>query len=211
MVCLRFSRSRIVAFSTGNVYGLVPADSGGSLETDVLRPVGEYAMTAVGRERILQYFSEAHAIPLAVLRLNYAHEMRYGVMVDLARSVWDEQPVDVTMGYFNALWQADANAMALAAFDHVATPPRVINLAGAEALSVRRVAEEFGRKLGKRVVFRGSEGPDALLSNGSLGFRMCGEPRVNAHRMIEWIADWVRRGGECLHKPTHFEVRDGTF
>jgi hypothetical protein len=211
MVCQRFCRSRIVAFSTGNVYGLSPVSHGGSTESDSLNPVGEYAMTALGRERIFQRFSQSQRIPLALLRLNYAHEMRYGVMVDLALAVWAEQPVELTMGHFNALWQGDANAMTLAAFDHLASPPRVINLSGPELVSVRTVAEEFGRLFQKRVAFTGTEAADALLSNGQLGFRLCGEPRVIAQQMIEWIAGWVRRGGESLNKPTHFEVRDGTY
>ncbi|MEX0643246.1 MAG: NAD-dependent epimerase/dehydratase family protein [Pirellulales bacterium] len=211
MVCRKFCHSRIVAFSTGNVYGLAPVARGGSVESDPLRPVGEYAMSAVGRERILEHFSQAQRIPLALLRLNYAHEMRYGVLVDIARAVGAEQPVDLTMGHFNALWQGDANAMALVAFDHLASPPRVINLAGAELLSVRYVAEEFGRLLNRRVVFCGTEAPDAVLSNGQLGFRLCGDRRIGAQQMMEWTADWVRRGGECLNKPTHFQVRDGIF
>jgi nucleoside-diphosphate-sugar epimerase len=211
MVCPKFQGSRIVAFSTGNVYGLVAVTGSGAVESDVLRPVGEYAMTAVGRERMFHYFSEKLSIPLAVLRLNYAHELRYGVMVDLARAVWENRPIDVSMGYFNAIWQGDANAMALAAFAHVTTPPRVINLAGAEKLSVRAVAEEFGHVLDRRVAFRGAETPDALLSNGSLGFALCGEPCVGVDRMMKWIADWVKLGGESFDKPTHFEVRDGIF
>jgi nucleoside-diphosphate-sugar epimerase len=211
MVCRKFRGSRIAAFSTGNVYGLVRVDGNGSVESDALRPVGEYAMTAVGRERMLQYFSETQGTAVAILRLNYAHELRYGVMVDLARTVWEGRPVDLAMGYFNAIWQGDANAMALAALAHVATPPTVINLAGGEKLSVRAVAEAFGRMLDRQVTFRGTEKPDALLSNGELGFRLCGEARVGTRQMIEWIADWVRRGGESFNRPTHFEVRDGVF
>jgi nucleoside-diphosphate-sugar epimerase len=211
LVCQRFRHAKVVAFSTGNVYGLSPVARQGSVELDRLNPVGEYAMTAVGRERIFQHFSQAQGMPMTLLRLNYAHEMRYGVMVDLARAVWAGHPVDLTMGYFNALWQGDANAMALAAFDEVASPPRIVNLAGAELLGVREVAIQFGRLLNKQVAFRGSEAADALLSNGQLGFRLCGEARVNAPRMIHWIADWVQRGGECLERPTHFEVRDGSY
>ncbi|MEX2187187.1 MAG: NAD-dependent epimerase/dehydratase family protein [Pirellulales bacterium] len=211
MACGKFADSRVVAFSTGNVYPLTPVDGGGSVETDLLRPVGEYAMSALGRERILQHFSGALAIPMAVLRLNYAQDLRYGVLCDIARTVWERTPIDVTMGHFNALWQGDANAMALAAFDHVATPAATINLAGEETLSVRCVAEQFGRLLDRQVVFRGAEALDALLSNGSLGHRLCGRPRVSAERMMEWIADWVRRDGPMLGKPTRFEVRDGTY
>jgi nucleoside-diphosphate-sugar epimerase len=210
-VCEHFRESRIVVFSTGNVYGLTPHAGGGSRETDPLQPVGEYAMSALGRERIVHYSSQAYDIPVAVLRLNYAHEMRYGVMVDLAKAIWNEQPVDLTMGYFNALWQGDGNAMSLAAFDHLASPPRVINLAGLDLLEVRQVAEQFASLLNKRVHYVGSEAPDALLSNGELGYQLCGAPRVSARQMIEWIAAWVQSGGVYLDRPTHFEVRDGVY
>lgn len=211
MVCQRFAHSRIVALSSGNVYGLSPVVQGGSVESDPLRPVGEYSMSAVGRERIFEHFSRTLNIPMALLRLNYANELRYGVLSDLARAVWQEQPVDLDMGAFNAIWQADANAAVLQSFDHLATPPRVLNVAGPELLSVRRVAEDFGRLLGKRVTLRGHEAADALLSNAQLAHRLFGYPRIAARQMVEWIADWVRRGGETLDKPTHFQVRDGNF
>jgi nucleoside-diphosphate-sugar epimerase len=211
VVCQRFANSRIVAFSTGNVYGLSPVARGGSLEGDPLQPVGEYAMSALGRERIFEHFSRAHGIPTAILRLNYANELRYGVLLDLARAVWDEQPIDLEMGSFNAIWQGDANAIALAAFDHVASPPRVLNITGPEVLSVRSVAEEFGRLFGKQPEFCGSEASDALLSNSQLLLRLFGPPRITTRQMMEWIAAWVRHGGESLGKPTHFQVRDGTF
>lgn len=211
MACRKFSRSRIAAFSTGNVYALTPVSGGGSVESDALRPVGEYAMTAVGRERILAHFSQSLGIKMAILRLNYAQDLRYGVLSDIARAVWEGRPIDVTMGHFNALWQGDANAMALAAFDRVATPPTVVNLAGPDVLCVRAVAERFGRLLDKSPEFAGTEAADALLSNGALGYELCGRPRVAVDTMIAWIADWIRRGGASLGKPTHFEVRDGTY
>jgi nucleoside-diphosphate-sugar epimerase len=210
-VCQKFRRSRLVAFSTGNVYGLTPVALGGSVESDPPNPVGDYAMSCLGRERLFEHFSRTCGIPMVLLRLNYATEMRYGVLVDLARRVWEGQPVDVTMGHLNAIWQADASAMALASFAHVSSPPRVLNVAGPELLSVRRVAGQFGLLFGKPVTVQGTEGADALLSNGQLGHRLFGYPRVGAGQMIHWIADWVRRGGETLGKPTHFEVRDGKF
>lgn len=210
-VARRFRDSRLVAFSTGNVYGLTPAWFGGSVESDPLCPVGEYAQSCVGRERMFEHSSRTHGTPAAILRLNYATELRYGVLTDLARRVHAGQPIDLAMGCFNALWQGDANAMALQAFAHVASPPFVVNLAGPEQLSVRRVAEEFGRMLDRPVTFQGSEASDALLSNGQFGHRLFGYPRVGAQQMMRWIADWVRRGGADLGKPTHFEVRDGRF
>jgi nucleoside-diphosphate-sugar epimerase len=211
LVCQKFRRSRIVAFSTGNVYGLTPVARGGSLETDPLNAVGDYAMSCVGRERLYEYCSRTYGIPLAILRLNYAVEMRYGVLVDIAQRVWAGQPVDLTMGHLNAIWQADANAAALSAFAHLASPPRVLNIAGPEILSVRQVAEEFAQRFGKRVTFHGTESADAVLSNAEASRRLFGAPRVHAERLIAWIADWTLRGGATFGKPTHFEVRDGQF
>jgi nucleoside-diphosphate-sugar epimerase len=211
MVTQRFRRSRIAAFSTGNIYGVTPVSSGGPDESAPLEPVGDYAMSCLGRERIFDYFSRDLGVPVALLRLNYACEMRYGVLVDVARKVWAGQPVDVTMGHLNTLWQGDANAMSLLALEHAASPPFVVNIAGPEVLEVRGVAEEFGRLMGKNVVLSGHEAPDALLSDGSKGHRLFGRPRVDIPTLIRWIADWTMRGGETLDKPTHFEVRDGKF
>jgi nucleoside-diphosphate-sugar epimerase len=211
MVCRKFSRARIVAFSTGNVYGLVPVSGGGSRETDPPAPVGEYAMSCLGRERMFEHFSRTLQIPMVLLRLNYAAELRYGVLVDIAQKVQAGLPIDLAMGYLNAIWQADANAMTLAAFSQAATPPAILNLAGPELLSVRGLAEDFGRLLGRPVAFAGRENADALLSNGELARRLFGKPRVNAEQMVRWVAEWLTRGGETLGKPTHFEVRDGKF
>jgi hypothetical protein len=211
MVSQRYRRSRLVAFSTGNVYGLSPVPLGGSLESDALNPLGEYAMSCLGRERIFEHFSRTLGIPMALIRLNYATELRYGVMVDLAQRIQAGQPIDLGMGSFNAIWQGDANAMTLRAFDHLSSPPFVVNVAGPELLSVRRISEQLGRLLGKPVTFRGTEAADALLSNGQLGHRLFGYPRVSALQMVEWIAAWVRQGGVSLGKPTHFEARDGKY
>lgn len=211
VVLQKFRHSRVAAFSTGNVYSLCPVVRGGSVESDPLGPIGEYAMSCLGRERMVEHFSRTLGIPAVILRLNYACELRYGVLVDLARKVWDERPIDLTMGAFNVIWQADANARCLAALAHTASPPEVINLAGPELLSVRRVCQQFGELFGKPVKFTGVEGPDALLNNGQKGHRLFGYPRVSAEQMIHWIADWVARGGVSLGKPTHFEVRDGKF
>ncbi len=211
LVCQRFQRSRIVAFSTGNVYGLTPHGRGGSREDDTPAPVGDYAMSCLGRERIFEYFSATLGIPVAILRLNYAVEMRYGVLVDLASRIRCGEPVDLTMGFVNVIWQADANATALAALAHAAAPPLVVNVAGPEELSVRSACEELARRLGTPVSFTGREAGDALLSNGALGWKLFGRPRVDAGRLLAWTAGWVRRGGETLGKPTHFESRAGHF
>jgi nucleoside-diphosphate-sugar epimerase len=211
IVCRKYRHSRIVAFSTGNVYGLVAVQGGGSREGDPPQPAGEYAMSCLGRERIFEYFSRALGIPMTLIRLNYACDLRYGVLVDLARRVQQGVPVDVGMGYFNTLWQADANAMTLRAFDHVATPAWVVNVTGPEILSVRDVAEKLGRLLNRNVHFEGAESATALLSNARLGLELLGQPRVNSGQLIEWVADWVARGGAHLGKPTRFESRDGKF
>jgi nucleoside-diphosphate-sugar epimerase len=210
-VCKRYRRSRMVVFSTGNVYGLSPLHLGGAVESDPLQPIGEYAASTLGRERLAEYCSGTWDMPMALLRLNYATELRYGVLVDLAQRVLAGQPVDVSMGYFNALWQADANAMSLCAFGHLASPPFVVNIAGPELLSVRRLGEQFGQLLGRSVSFQGTEAADAFISNGQLGHRLFGYPRVPVGQMVRWIADWLQRGGATLGKPTHFEARDGRY
>jgi nucleoside-diphosphate-sugar epimerase len=211
LVARQYRRSRIVAFSTGNVYGLAPVSAGGSREPDAPRPVGEYAMSCLGRERILEYFSRTLGIPMALIRLNYAAEMRYGVLVDLGRKVQAGAPIDLSMGYFNVIWQADANAAVLRAFDHVAAPPLVLNVAGPETLSVRQVAGRFGARFGRPVELRGAEAPDALLSNAERCVRLFGPPRLKAGELIDLTADWLTRGGQTLDKPTHFEARDGRY
>lgn len=211
MVAERFRRGRVVAFSTGNVYALTPVTGGGAVEGGPTAPVGEYGMSTLGRERILEHFSRARGTPASIIRLNYAAEMRYGVLVDLARKVWEGAPVDLTMGNLNAIWQGDANAHAIQAFDHAASPPRVFNVTGPELLSVRQVCQEIGRLVGKEPTFVGAEAPTALLNNAQLSHRLFGYPRVPVGRVIEWTADWVKRGGASLGKPTHFEARDGRY
>lgn len=210
-VCRRYRGSRIVAFSTGNIYGLTPVHGSGSPEGDTPQPVGEYAMSCLGRERIFEHFSRTLGIPVALIRLNYACDLRYGVLVDLARRVWTGQPIDLTMGYLNTIWQGDANAMTLRAFDHAASPPWVVNVTGPELLSVRTVSEQFGRLMNRPVFFTGTESDTALLSDARRGLELLGPPRVGAETLIEWVAAWVMNGGRCLDKPTHFESRDGRF
>jgi nucleoside-diphosphate-sugar epimerase len=211
VICARYRGSRVVVFSTGNVYGLTGQGRGGSREGDALAPIGEYAMSCLARERLFEYFSDTAGIPVAILRLNYATEMRYGVLVDLARRVSRGEPVDVTMGYFNTIWQGDANAMALAALTQASTPASIVNIAGPEEVSVRAAATELARLLDTDVTFTGREADDALLSNGSRGWVLLGQPRVSLERMMAWTADWTRRGGDHLGKPTQFESRAGRF
>lgn len=211
LVCERYKRSRIAAFSTGNVYGLVPMEHGGSKEEDAVRPAGEYAMSCLGRERVFQHFSLQRGTPVSLIRLNYACDLRYGVMVDVALKVWNGEPVDVRMGYFNTIWQGDANALSLLSLGKASSPAWIVNLTGNATLSVREVAQTFGELFGKPVTIEGTEAPDALLSNPYRSFVELGIPFIRDEELMEWVASWVSKGGESLGKPTHYESRDGRF
>ena len=211
IVCRKFRRSKIVAFSTGNIYGLAPIAQGGSVEMDAPNPVGEYAMSCLGRERMFEHFSRTLQIPTAIVRLNYACELRYGVLVDLAKQIWAGQTIDLSMSWFNTIWQADANAMTLQCFDHVSTPPFLINVTGPETLKVREVCEKLSQLMDKPISFSGTESPMALLNNAQRSFQLFGKPCIGAEKMLEWVADWVKCGRGTLGKPTHFESRDGKF
>ena len=211
LIAERFSKSRIVAFSTGCVYPLVPVSTGGSREEDELGPPGDYANSCVGRERIFTYFSQKNGTPLVLFRLNYAVEMRYGVLLDVALKVWHDKPVDVTMGYANVIWQRDANASALQCLAHAASPPFILNVTGPETLSIRAVANRFAELFQREAKIVGREAPTAWLNNASKAHRLFGLPSVGAEQLIEWTAQWIRRGGPMLGKPTHFEVRNGKF
>ncbi len=210
-VAQRFHSSRIVALSTGNIYGLVPVTSHGSVETDVPYPVGEYAMSCLGRERMFEHFSRVHGTKTALIRLNYACELRYGVLTDIAQKVWADQPVDISMGWFNTIWQADANAVTLAALADVQSPPAAINITGADKLRIQDVAEEFGRLMNKPVTLTGTEQTTALLNDASTALKRYGAERVSIPTLMKWITHWVQQGGPTLNKPTHFESRDGKF
>ena len=210
-VAHRYRHSRIVALSTGNVYGLTPVARGGSRESDPLQPVGEYAMSCVGRERMFEYFSRTHGTPVSLIRLNYAIEPRYGVLVDIAQRIVSGDPIDLTMGYVNCIWQGDANAMALRALAHTASPPAVFNVTGADVLSVRQIAQSLAEKLSRPLHVLGSESADALLSNAAATHQQLGSPQVALDQMLDWIADWIERGGPTHGKPTKFENREGAF
>jgi nucleoside-diphosphate-sugar epimerase len=207
----RYPHSCIVALSTGNVYPLVSVDSPGAVESDPLRPVGEYANSCLARERLFDYFSQQQGTPLAVIRLNYALDLRYGVLHDLTSKIWHGQPVDVTMGYVNCIWQGDANDMIIRALALTQSPPQPINLTGLEALSVRALARQLGELLGKPVELVGSEAPTALLSNAHLAAAHLQAPPTPLATVLRWTAHWVQQGGPVLGKPTHFQTRDGDF
>jgi nucleoside-diphosphate-sugar epimerase len=210
-VAERYSQARIVALSTGNVYPFVHLHTGGATEQTSPAPVGEYGTAALARERIFEYFSRTQGLPLVLIRLNYSVELRYGVLLDVAQKVWNNQPIDVRTGYLNCVWQGDANEMILRALEVAATPPVVLNLTGPSTLSVRELAHSFGELMGRPVTIVGSEEATALLSNPAALCARLGPPETPLDLVVRWTADWVRQGGTHLGKPTHFEVRSGEF
>lgn len=211
LVAERFSASRIVAFSSGNVYPLSDTNGKGPGEAGPVGPIGEYAQSVLARERLLEHFSDRNGTPIAVMRLNYAVEPRYGVLRDIADRVHDRRPVSLAMGYVNVIWQRDANSIALHLLERCAVPPFVLNVTGTRRLRVRWLAERFGELFGVRPTFRDGEQPTALLSDASLCQSLFGSPTVDVDDMVDRVARWVRAGGAGLGKPTHFEERDGRF
>lgn len=210
-VAERYRGARQVAFSTGNVYPLVALARGGAREEDPPAPAGEYAWSCLGRERVLSWFAARHHSPLAIVRLNYAVELRYGVLVDLARAIIEGTAIDLAMGHVNVVWQGDANAWAVRALAHAAEPPFVVNVTGREVLAVRDLAARLGERLGRTPILVGAPAPDALLSDASRAHALFGPPTVAVDTMLDWVARWVSEGRPLLGKPTHFEVRDGVF
>jgi nucleoside-diphosphate-sugar epimerase len=211
LVAEHFRGSRIVVFSTGNVYPFVPVDGAGATEDTDPEPVGEYAQSCLARERMFQYFSARHGTPVTVVRLNYANEPRYGVILDVAAKVLHGQPVDLEMGHVNVIWQGDANAYIAASARIAASPPAILNVAGRGVVRIRDLAAQIGLLVGREPVLSGSEQPKALLSDASRCFELYGPPRASLAWMTERIALWLTRGGRTLGKPTKFQVRDGRF
>lgn len=211
LVADKYKNANIVAFSTGCVYPLVSYKSGGSKETDVPQPIGEYAQSCLGRERLFEFGSNKYHTPVSLIRLFYAVEMRYGVLVDIAAKVFNEEPVDVTMGYANVIWQGDANAMILQAINYCESPAMPLNITGPELISIRDTTLEFGKLMHKKVTIKGNEVDTALLGNAELSFKLFGKPKVSADRVIGWTAKWIEGNNKLLGKPTHFETRDGKY
>jgi nucleoside-diphosphate-sugar epimerase len=212
LVARRYPAARIVVLSSGNVYPFADVGGPGASEADAPGPVGEYAITCLGRERLFEHGSRTSGTPVTLIRLNYANALRYGVLVDICQQVLGGDPVDVTMGSVNVIWQGDACAAVLAAFGMCGSPPAVLNVAGPERLRVREVAARFADLLGvpaPRIV--GTEAPTALLSDASLMVERFGSPEVPAEQLLAWTATWVARGGALLGKPTGFQQRDGRF
>src|SRR5215469_12855381 len=207
-VAERYATSRIVALSSGNVYPLAAA---AATERVQPAPVGEYAQSVLARERVFEYFSGHGGTPVAIIRLNYAIDLRYGVLLDIGQQVWRRRSVSLAMGSVNVIWQGDANSMILRALQLASSPPRVLNVTGPEILLVRSIALRFGELFGTEPLFEGCEAETALLNDSSQCLRLMGPPSVNADQLINWQAEWIRAGLPTLEKPTHFEVRDGAF
>jgi len=211
IVAQRYQQSRIVALSTGNVYPFTALQSGGPRETDLPNPVGEYAQSCLGRERMFQHFSQRFGTPVTLIRLNYANELRYGIIVDLTLKVLHGEPIDLTMGAVNLIWQGDANNYIIRAISIAQSPPAILNVTGPQTLYVRDLAGRIGKLLGKEPRFVSQEADTALLSNASTCCGLFGPPAMSLDEMVQSIVPWVAAGKPVLSKPTKFAVRDGRF
>ncbi|MCY0876858.1 MAG: NAD-dependent epimerase/dehydratase family protein [Firmicutes bacterium] len=211
LVTRRFAQARTVVFSTGNVYPFVPVASGGATEQTPVAPIGDYAQSCLGRERIFTHASLEQGTPVLLYRLNYAIDMRYGVLHEVARAVYENRAIDLRMGHVNVIWQGDANAMALRSLLHCSTPPQTLNVTGPETISIRALAAAFAQRMGRQVAFTGEESGTALLSNAGRAFGLFGYPTVTLEQMIDWTADWVSADRPSYGKPTRFEEREGRF
>lgn len=210
-VAEKYKDARIVVFSTGNVYPLSPVLNGGLTEEAPAAPVGEYGQSCLGRERMFQHFSSLHGTPLFIYRLNYANDVSYGVLLEIAKAVHEEREIDLRMGHVNVIWQGDANEIAIRALLHCESPAKTVNVTGPETVAVRWLAAEFGKRMNKTPFFVNAEQPDALLSNSAECFKLFGYPKVTLKQMIDLIAGWVTGGGKTINKPTHFQEREGKF
>ncbi len=210
-VAERFPNSRFTVFSSGNIYPLRPVTLGGADECVAPDPVGEYAQSCLARERMFEYASHRYGTKVSIFRLNYAIDLRYGVLHDIASQVYAGESVDITMGTVNVIWQGDANAMALRTLGHAASPPAVFNVTGPETISTRWLVQEFAARFGVEPRIHGQEAPTALLSNAAKAFGAFGYPSMPLATMIDWVAAWIAAGGAALGKPTHFQEREGQF
>jgi|UniRef100_UPI00404A7114 nucleoside-diphosphate-sugar epimerase len=211
LVARKFRKSKIVVFSTGCVYPFVPISGPGADESTPVAFLGEYASTCVGRERVFTHYSRKYGTPQLIYRLNYSVELRYGVLVDIAMKVLKGEAVDVTMGSFNLIWQGDACARAIQCLDHVASPPKLLNVTGSEKISIRSVAEKFGELLGKPAIITGTEAESAWIADARESIRLFGPVETSLESIMKMVADHQLAGGKLLGKPTHFETRDGKF
>jgi nucleoside-diphosphate-sugar epimerase len=210
-VAERFPKARFTVFSSGNIYPFRPVTRGGADESVAPDPIGEYAQSCLARERLFEYASRMNSTPVAIFRLNYAIDLRYGVLYDIAAQVYAGQAVDVTMGNVNVIWQGDANSIALRSLTVAKSPPEVLNVTGPETVSTRWLVGEFAKRFGVEPKVNGEEAPTALLSNASKALARFGNPSVSVGTMIDWVASWIAAGGPALNKPTHFQEREGNF
>lgn len=210
-VAERYSNSKIVVFSSGNIYPFMPVTGPGANESVVPDPIGEYAQSCLGRERVFEHFSIKNKTPMLIYRLNYALDLRYGVLVEVAKSVFNQNPVDLTTGYANVIWQGDANSFALRSLLHCESPAKKLNITGPEIVSIRELALKFGELMNKPVDFVGKPAPSVLLNDARHSFELFGKPETSLDQTIIWTANWVIDGGEDLGKPTHFQERKGKF
>lgn len=207
----RYKESKIVVFSTGNIYPFMPIDSGGAKEEVKPSPIGEYAQSCLGRERVFEHFSVKNGTEMLLYRLNYALDLRYGVLLEVAKAVIEQKPINLSMGFANVIWQGDANEYAIRSLLHCESPARKLNVTGPETISIQWLAEEFGKLLKVEPIFENKPAETALLNNSNGAYSLFGNPRTSLQDMIKWTANWVKIGGEQLGKPTHFQERKGDF
>ena len=207
----KFKKSNIVVFSSGNIYPIVPISSGGCKETDKIGPIGEYTMSCLARERAFEYAANQYGTNIFVYRLNFAVDLRYGVLYDMADRIMKGEPISITTPVLNCIWQGSANEIAIRALLHTDSPMKIMNITGPETVSIKKAAIELGKHLGKEPIFEGEEGTDAYLSDASEAMEVFGYPSVSMKTLIRWQAEWILDGGRALGKPTHFEERKGSY
>ncbi|MBQ7399650.1 MAG: NAD(P)-dependent oxidoreductase [Clostridia bacterium] len=210
-VCEKFKNSNIVVFSSGNIYPIVPISSGGCTENDKVGPIGEYPMSVLARERAFEYAANTYGTRVFIYRLNFAVDLRYGVLYDMAHNIINGTPIRLETPVLNCIWQGSANEYAIRAILHTASPVNVMNITGPETISIKKAATMLGKYLGKEPIFEGEEGNDAYLNDASLAMEVFGYPAVSANTLIRWQAEWLLDGGRGLGKPTHFEERKGSY
>lgn len=211
LVLERFKDARFVVFSSGNVYDIVEASSGGSVETEKVKPIGEYTQSVLARERVFQYYAKKYGTKVLIFRLSYAIALEYGILSDIAKKVNEEQTIVIENACFNCVWQGDANEYALRSLLYADNPPKILNVSGPETVGVKTTALKIGELLGKKVSFAGDSYTTAYLENCSDCHMLMGYPRVSVGQMIEYQAEWIKDGGEYINKPTHFEERKGSY
>lgn len=210
-VANKFKKSNICVFSSGNIYPIVPLSSGGCTERDKVGPVGEYAQSCLARERAFEYAANKFGTKIFVYRLNFAVDLRYGVLFDVANKILNDEPISLTTPGFNCIWQGSANEIAIRGLLHASSPVCLMNVTGPEFVSIRKAALRMAEKLGKQPIFEGTEGTDAYYNDAGKSFELFGYPSVSMNTLIDWQTEWLLDGGRTLNKPTHFEERKGSY